>query len=113
MTDKTSSRDNGDKYITWKAFYGAIGALCSATILAGWIVFQAHAGNIHTGAASIEVAGGIQKDTAAIVNVLKVQYITQKTVLELKQASPGGLTPAEKVELNGIKEILETLSKRG
>lgn len=52
----------------------------------------------------------MQQDVGKVVSVLKINYITRKTVLELKKAN-GGLTAAEVVELKSIYEILATLEK--
>lgn len=52
----------------------------------------------------------MQQDVGKVVTVLTINYITRKTVLELKKAN-GGLTPAETVELKSIYEILATLEK--
>jgi len=50
----------------------------------------------------------MQQDVGKVVTVLKINYITRKTVLELKKAN-GGLSAAEAVELKSIYEILKTL----
>lgn len=52
----------------------------------------------------------MQQDVGKVVTVLTINYITRKTVLELKKAN-GGLTAAETVELKSIYEILATLEK--
>ncbi len=53
---------------------------------------------------------GMQQDVSKVVTVLTMNYITRKTVLELKKANEG-LTAAETVELKSIYEILTTLEK--
>lgn len=53
---------------------------------------------------------GLQQDVGKVVTVLTINYITRKTVLELKKAN-GGLSAAETVELKSIYEILATLEK--
>jgi len=52
----------------------------------------------------------MQQDVSKVVTVLTMNYITRKTVLELKKANEG-LTAAETVELKSIYEILTTLEK--
>ena len=54
----------------------------------------------------------IQTSVATVVDVLKMQYISRKAVLELKREQ-GGLTPSEAVELTGLIAILDTFEKRG
>lgn len=52
----------------------------------------------------------LQQGVGKIVSVLTINYITRKTVLELKEAN-GGLSAAETVELKSIYEILKTLER--
>ena len=52
----------------------------------------------------------LQQGVGKIVSVLTINYITRKTVLELKKAN-GGLNASETVELKSLYEILKTLEK--
>ena len=54
----------------------------------------------------------IQVSVATVVDVLKMQYISRKAVLELKREQ-GGLSPTEAVELTGLAAILDTFERRG
>lgn len=103
---------NGEKYVTWKGLLSLLGSICGAAIVGAWAVFQVHAADPHKDAVPLHVVTGVQQDTTTIVEVLKLQYISRKTILELKQAREG-LTPAEQVELRGTIQILKTLSRRG
>ncbi len=46
-----------------------------------------------------------------LLQVLKTQWITRKTVLEFRKQQGDNLTPTEKVELKNVTELLETLSQ--
>jgi len=58
-----------------------------------------------------EVAA-IQHSTSTILDVLKMQYISRKAVLETLKEQ-GRLKPEQAVELKGLISILATLEKRG
>lgn len=45
-----------------------------------------------------------QQSTKQIVDYLKMQAITRKTILEIREAA-GTITPEEKVELKNLKEM--------
>lgn len=46
-----------------------------------------------------------------LLQVLKTQWITRKTVLVYRKQQGDILTPAEEVELKNVTELLETLSQ--
>lgn len=52
----------------------------------------------------------VQQTASTILDVLKIQYLTRQGVLQLKKEQ-GVITPAEAVELSGLKKILLTLEK--
>lgn len=102
------TRNNGEKYLTYKQFTGWAASLCVAAIAGAWIVMQAHASEPHKTAAPLEIATGIQQDLSKILAAMAAEKIARKTALELKRARTG-LSPEEEVELNGLKEILKAL----
>ncbi len=50
------------------------------------------------------------QQTDKILDYLKMQALSRKMILEMKQAT-GKITPEEKVELQNLKEMLDTLNK--
>ena len=52
----------------------------------------------------------VQEAANTILAVLRIQNVARKAVLDLKDAQ-GTITPAERVELKGLIQILATLPK--
>lgn len=107
-----NGRINGEKYMTYKQFTAWGASMCCAAIVGGWIVMQAHASEPHDGVVTMQVAAGIQAGLDKMLAAMKTEKISRKTALELKKVREG-LTPEEEVELQGLKEVLKSLSGGG
>ncbi len=81
-------------------------------VLVSIVVLVAALYGFDTHYAKASDVAAIQQSTGTILDVLKIQYLTRKGVLELKKEQRT-ITPAESVELRGIITILATLEKRG
>jgi len=88
-------------------------------LILAWYVFDGYYARATT-VEDVETKVVAVEDQVKIVNrhmfnllqVLKTQWITRKTVLEYRKQQGDNLTPAEKVELKNVTELLETLSQK-